>query len=175
MALPDSRDETIVDGASTVKASLLNNLQDAIVRHEQGKYDSKTTMVPAAAGAPGDVAENAVFTAGGWSFSSVPSATPFLFPITLDVGVTLEDVRAYVFGAIAPANLTFKVFKVNQADGTPTQLGATQTAAQAATYQTLDVSGIDEVTVDGYGYFGEVEVDSGGHIALGLRVTHKKV
>lgn len=98
-----------------------------------------------------------------WALSS--TNTVFLFPITLPKGSTLATVSAKVGQgtAGAPGQMTLKVWKQDDtAVATPaTQLGATNTAPAGTGTQNLVVSGLSEVGVDGFSYWGQLVGGSG--------------
>jgi hypothetical protein len=172
MALPTSRDLTVVDGASKVDASLLNNIQDCIIG---GKHGSIVVPLHCSifhpsqwTGTPTQVGNGAVtywWTSGGTAY--------YLASLRVPVGSRITRVRAFTQSAAGSA-CELELYRYSTA-GVRTQIGATITGALGLGPATLDLTGLNETVAANVSYAMEVEVGGTDERLYMAEYTYEKL
>lgn len=188
--LPTARTETCIAGAA-VSHNLMNEIQDVLISTYGGPitiagpitvtngviipagqiltvtdgsgfhYGQRTIEVPATAGVPfGSAMTWSVDNTGGPISYAAAALARWTIPIVLDVGARIIAVRGRILdSATGPTTVAMSVRKL--ASGTETLLGGAVTSAGTGAYQTLSVSGLNEIIIANTVYYASFTEPAG--------------
>jgi hypothetical protein len=159
MALPTSRDVTLAPG-SQVPATLLNNAQDAIVRHELGQRGARSRTYQMS-----EVWPHSFTIAAGTGYATAVSGIIRVPLRRLLVGERITSVACRLVDNNPIDHVTLKLFRLDDTAVSPAgvQIGATQTSVNGSV-QLLTLSGLTETVLAGRTYYVEMEVTHISHV-----------
>ena len=142
MALPQTREDTAVDGAN-VKPSTINAIQDAIIANHNGVHTDRTLYIPASVAQPTFIDSNPahffsvdeISAFGSWvSNNNVGRRVDF--PILLPAGERIKSITVFLFEDDTDM-IECEFWEFDPSNGTKTQKGGDKNSGTTDTYATV--------------------------------------
>lgn len=137
MALPDTREDTAVDGEN-VKPSTINAIQDAIIALYNGKRKLHTKIldhlrwIGRGTGGQESTADRTV--SDQWEISSPGYAGDWAMGLELEVGDRIHGITLYVHTKSGSGNLSLGLYNNERTDTTSDELGLETITAAGELY-----------------------------------------